>query len=72
MKTKVFAYYRVSSREQKDEGYSIEAQQKRVQEYAEKKGLEIVKEFVEIETAKKAGRKVFNEMIDLVKQNGKD
>ncbi|MEX0617018.1 MAG: recombinase family protein [Candidatus Woykebacteria bacterium] len=66
MNIKAVAYYRVSSREQQEEGYSIEAQQKRVKEYAEKKGLEIVKEFAEIETAKVAGRKIFGEMIDFV------
>ncbi len=71
MTTKAVAYYRVSSREQKEEGYSIEAQQKKVKEYAEKKGLEIVKggEFIEIETAKKAGRKVFGEMLEFMSQN---
>lgn len=69
MNTKTVAYYRVSSREQKEEGYSIEAQQKRVKEYADKKGLEVAKEFIEIETAKKAGRKVFGEMIDFISSN---
>src|SRR4030066_1076417 len=69
MKIKVVAYYRVSSREQKEEGYSIEAQQKRALEYAEKKGLEVVKEFQEIETAKKAGKVIFNEMIDFIRKN---
>ncbi len=69
MNNKAVAYYRVSSREQKEEGYSIEAQQKRVNEYAQKKNFEVVKEFMEIETAKKAGRKIFDEMIEFTKQD---
>ncbi len=66
---KIVAYYRVSSREQKEEGYSIEAQQKLVQLHAERRGFEIVKEFVEIETAKKTGRKVFTEMLGFIKDS---
>lgn len=69
MNIKSVAYYRVSSREQKEEGYSIEAQQKKVKEYSDKKGLFVVREFTEIETAKKAGRRVFREMMEFIKTN---
>lgn len=62
-------YARVSSKEQKEEGYSIEAQQKLLREYANKNGLLIVKEFVDVETAKRAGRDSFEKMIQFLKDN---
>lgn len=68
-KMKVVIYVRVSSKEQAREGWSIPAQMKRVREYCAQKGHEIVKEFTEIETAKRAGRKVFNEMYRFVKES---
>jgi DNA invertase Pin-like site-specific DNA recombinase/chorismate mutase len=55
-------YARVSSREQEQEGYSIQAQLKLLRAYAAKNGFEIVREFVDIETAKTTGRKEFGEM----------
>ncbi len=45
-------YARVSSKEQEQEGYSIPAQLKLLKEYAHIKGLKIVKEFIDVETAK--------------------
>ncbi len=59
-------YARVSSREQEQEGYSIPAQQKMLREYAFKNGFEIVKEFVDVETAKTPGRKAFGEMVEFL------
>ena len=66
---KAVIYARVSSKEQEQEGYSIPAQLKLLKEYAVKNGYQIVKEFVDIETAKKAGRENFNEMIAHLKKN---
>lgn len=60
---KTIAYVRVSSREQAEEGYSIESQQKFLREYALNNGLELAKEFVEVESAKQSGRPAFNEML---------
>jgi DNA invertase Pin-like site-specific DNA recombinase len=62
-------YARVSSREQREEGYSIEAQVKLLRATASKEGFEIVHEFVEIESAKAAGRKQFSEMVAFFKRN---
>ena len=62
-------YARVSSKEQGQEGYSIPAQLKLLKEYAQLKGLKVVKEFVDIETAKQAGRIHFNEMIKFLQDN---
>ena len=64
---KAVAYARVSSKEQEKEGYSIPAQQKALREYAERKGIVIVREFVDVETAKQSGRTHFGEMIAVLK-----
>ena len=53
---KAVLYARVSSTRQRNEGWSIPAQIKFLREYAQKNNIEIVKEFVEAKTAKKAGR----------------
>ena len=63
---KAVEYIRVSSREQ-EKGYSLSAQEKLIREYAEKEGYEIVKVFRETMSAKKAGRKQFNEMLKYLK-----
>jgi site-specific DNA recombinase len=59
-------YARVSSREQQQEGYSIEAQVKLLRSYAAKSRMEIVREFIDIESAKAAGRKAFGEMLSFL------
>lgn len=67
MKTTLYA--RVSSKEQEEEGFSIPAQLKLLREYAAKQRFEIVEEFVDVETAKQAGRTSFAEMVKHVKDN---
>jgi site-specific DNA recombinase len=62
-------YARVSSKEQEQEGFSIPAQLKLLREYAQKNGFQIVHEFVDVETAKKTGRKQFDEMVRFLRQN---
>ena len=62
-------YARVSSREQQEEGYSIEAQVKLLRTVASEKGLEIVREFVDVESAKATGRKLFTEMVTYFRRN---
>jgi len=61
-------YARVSSKEQ-EEGYSISAQQKLLREYAGSNNIRIVRDFVDVETAKRAGRKCFGEMIQFLHEN---
>src|SRR5712692_3274843 len=56
-------YARVSSKDQEREGYSIPAQLKLLREYAHRNELQIVKEFIDVETAKITGRKQFGEMM---------
>lgn len=56
-------YARVSSKDQEREGYSIPAQLKLLREYAQTRNFKIVREFVDVETAKAAGRRQFGEMV---------
>lgn len=65
----VVIYARVSSREQEREGFSIPAQLKLLKEYALKNGFQIVKEYSDAETAKKAGRTNYNAMLEYLKAN---
>lgn len=60
---------RVSSRERQQEGYSIDAQLKSLRTYAKKSGFDVVREFIDIESAKSTGRKPFGEMIDYLKHS---
>lgn len=60
-------YARVSSTEQA-EMFSISAQLKSLQEYAQKNNFDVVKEFIDVETAKKAGRTQFMAMLKFIKE----
>lgn len=59
---KYFSYFRVSSTNQAENGASLEAQQEANQRFARERGYEIVKEFREVQSASKQGRKGFNLM----------
>lgn len=63
---KAVIYARVSSRDQEKEGFSIPAQIKLLQEYAQKHGLEVSHIYQEAETAKKIGREQFNAMLEFL------
>ncbi len=67
--TTAVIYARVSSKEQEREGFSIPAQQKLLQDYATLNGLNIASEFVDIETAKQAGRTGFGRMMSFLRQH---
>src|SRR5262245_10020489 len=64
---KAVTYARVSSKEQEKEGFSIPAQQKLLQGYTQANRIDIVREFVDIETAKQTGRTNFEEMMHFLK-----
>lgn len=67
---KYIAWARVSSARQASEGWSLEYQQERLRDYAERNGGEIVKMYVVTETAsKQQERKVFREMLAYAKLN---
>jgi site-specific DNA recombinase len=59
---KAVIYARVSSKEQ-SEGYSIGAQLDLLRDYSRNKVIPVVREFVDVETAKQAGRLQFGEMV---------
>ncbi len=59
-------YARVSSDEQEKEGFSVPAQLKLLREYALSEGIEIVEEFIDVESAKVPGRPNFNRMIEFI------
>jgi DNA invertase Pin-like site-specific DNA recombinase len=61
--TSAVVYARVSSRDQEREGFSIPAQLDLLRSYAESHRFEISEEFVDVETAKQAGRAAFGQMV---------
>src|SRR5262245_57631255 len=61
-------YARVSSRDQEKEGFSIPAQLKLLRDYAQVNNLVLVREFVDVETAKQTGRTGFGEMVDFLRE----
>ena len=65
--TRAVLYARVSSKDQEREGFSIPAQLKLLRQYASEQHLAIVREFVDVETAKQSGRGGFGEMIAALK-----
>lgn len=66
---KCVIYARVSTKEQQSEGYSIPAQLKAIRAYCAKEGLDPVAEFVEAESAGKAGRTQFGLLVEFFKAN---
>jgi len=66
----VVVWARVSSQEQRDEGYSIDAQLRAIRDKATREGWTIVREFVAAESAKQGASRVeFNKMLDWVRRN---
>lgn len=67
---KAVIYARVSSKEQEETGYSLEAQIKLLETYAELRGYKVVKIFRNSESASgKIIRKTFTEMLNFVNKN---
>ncbi len=64
---KVVTYARVSSVEQAEEGRSLEAQVELMESHAQRYSLQIVKRFKDEESAGKAGRTQFTEMISFIR-----
>lgn len=69
MDTPCVIYARVSTKEQQVEGYSIPAQVKAMRAFCEAQGLSPVSEFIEAESAGKAGRKQFSSMVGYLEQH---
>ena len=67
--TKAIIFARVSTKEQAEEGYSLQSQVKLLQNYAEQKGLEIKQRYIIPESARgQQERKLFNAMMQELKQ----
>ncbi len=62
-------YARVSTKEQQDEGYSIPAQLKAIRAFCAEQGLTPLAEFIEAESAGRAGRTRFGQMIAFLQAN---
>jgi site-specific DNA recombinase len=62
-------YARVSSKDQEQEGFSIPAQQRLLREYAATNSITIAAEFVDVETARRAGRDGFGRMLDYLNKH---
>ncbi len=69
VKTRAVIYARVSSNEQEAEGFSVDAQLRLLRAYAAEKGLDVAIEFMEAETAKKAGRSSFTKMLKFLQDH---
>lgn len=67
--TDAVLYARVSSKEQEKEGFSIPAQTKLLRSYATTRGISVVREFVDVETAKHSGRTGFGEMLAFLRRS---
>ena len=63
-------YIRVSSKEQ-EEGFSLDAQLKMLNDYAAKNNIQVVATYMDVETAKNPGRKEFGKLIDRMKTEQK-
>ena len=68
-KASAVLYARVSSQEQEREGYSIPAQCRLLRSYAARRDYHIVREFIDVETAKQSGRTNFTEMIRFLEEH---
>ena len=64
-----FAYIRVSTVKQGEQGSSLQEQRSAIEAYAVRHGLTICRWFEERETAAKLGRQLFNSMISQLKRN---
>ena len=62
-------YARVSSKDQEKEGFSIPAQQELLRSYAADRGFVIEREYIDVETAKAAGRTGFGHMVSFFRKH---
>ena len=70
LEQRAIIFCRVSSRDQENSGYSLPAQRKLLEEYANKKNFKVIKVFSPSESAnEKKQRETFKEMFRYVKQN---
>jgi site-specific DNA recombinase len=66
-KIKAVAYIRVSSKEQEELGFSLDAQLKFLNDYARSHNMEVVHTYMDVESAKTAGRTEFGQLVQFLK-----
>ena len=64
-------YMRVSTKEQKIHGNSLEVQKSRLKSFCERKNVQVIKEFTDEASAKTLDRPGFNMLLNFVKKNSK-
>ena len=69
MSNNAVVYARVSSKDQEREGFSIPAQLDLLRSYSAGRGFRIAQEFVDVETAKQAGRAAFGDMVSFARKH---
>ena len=65
--TKAVVYIRVSSKEQEEVGFSLDAQLKLLNDYARSHNMEVVHTYMDVESAKTAGRTEFGQLVQFLK-----
>ena len=65
-KTKAVVYIRVSSKEQEEVGFSLDAQLKFLNDYARSHNIEVVHTYMDVESAKTAGRTEFGQLVQFL------
>lgn len=60
-------YIRVSSKEQQEEGFSLDAQLKYLNDYATQKGIKVLHIYMDVESAKNPGRKEFAKLVEFLR-----
>ncbi|HIJ95560.1 MAG TPA: recombinase family protein [Desulfuromonadales bacterium] len=65
-KTKAVAYIRVSSKEQEEVGFSLDAQLKFLNDYARAHDMEVLHTYMDVESAKVAGRTEFGQLVQFL------
>lgn len=66
-RTTAVTYIRVSSKEQQQEGFSLDAQLKLLNDYARNNNIQILNTYMDVETAKCAGRTDFGHLVQFLK-----
>ena len=60
---------RVSGKQQKEEGFSLEAQLRLLRDYAAGRGILVVQEFVDVESSRVGDRAGFKDMVGYLKKH---
>ena len=66
-KKSAVVYIRVSSKEQQQEGFSLDAQLKSLMDYAKAHGITVLNTYMDVESAKTSGRTHFGHLVEFLK-----